>query len=260
VIYRMGFLKQLTLPQIGRAEDGLAWSEPFEALSVQAVTDLQQEALILDNEIGFSREHPSRLRGVHHLSSCFREIMDNSTILPTISEYLHEELSIHPSAHFGCTFNWTRQSLDGFADSWHLDAAPLTLLILLSTPIQDYRGGELLACIDQPEFLWERRQHGNPIPTSSIRDIGPRFPGEAVLLNGRRVAHAVAPVLPGKLGFGRLTLAMGLFSAKNPRISMFRNRIPTQSELKHCWIVENEKSRILATLEQTRRSLKWIED
>ena len=243
-------MKLHTLFQIGRAEDGPAWSEPFDALSVQAVTDLRQEALLLDDEIGFSREDPSRLRGVHHLSDCFREIMENSTILSAISECLHEELSIHPSAHFGCTFNWTRLSLDGFADSWHLDAAPITLSILLSTPTRDYRGGELLACIEQPELLWERRQHGDPIPASSIRNIGPSSPGQAILLNGRRVAHAVGPILPGKLGFGRLTLAIGLFSPKNPRISMFRDRVPTQSELERCWTVEYEKSRVLATLKK----------
>ena len=49
-----------------------------------------------------------------------------------------EELRLHPScAHFGCSFNRTRDSAsgEGYADPWHLaDAAAYTAIALLSPP------------------------------------------------------------------------------------------------------------------------------
>jgi len=250
----------ISLSDLGRRENGIAWTAPFLGLPLAGVQTFLDLARQLDQEFGFSKEHPPRLRGVHHLDPRVPELLVGSGILDIVSQELETELALHPSTHFGCSFNWTRWSLDGFADPWHLDAAPITLLVLLSSPEVDYSEGHLVASTMPPEALWERRRTAEVIPEISIRSIGPAFPGYAVLLNGRQVPHAVGRVLPGSkrdAGLGRMTLAVGLHSPNDLKYSLLDDRLPTAGELRRCWSLEAKKAESLASLEKARRRLVW---
>src|SRR5262249_42740807 len=196
-----------TLGGWGLEGSGLACTAPLSLLGEEEVGLLRSLADRLDREVGFSRETPPRVRGVQHLANEMVGLLQAS-VLPRLCVEAGEDLRLHPSAHFGCSFNRTRDSGEGYADPWHLDAAAYTAILLLSPPCTE-GGGELCLYRADPENVGRRLDMGSGADPERIHIVPFHRAGEAVLFQGRRLAHAVRALRgwPAE----RLTLALGLY-------------------------------------------------
>jgi hypothetical protein len=223
-------------------------------LGAEEVASLAGLVERLDREVGFSRETPARIRGVQHLAPEALRLLMGAGVLDRLSAEAGEPLRLHPSAHFGCSFNRTRDSGEGLADPWHLDAAPYTAVLLLSSP---GAGGELCIYKGEPRSLWQSLDGGEGADGRNVHAVPFRDRGEAVLFQGRRLAHAVR-ALRGE-GAERLTLAVGLYSPGHPE----RGLLPGGEALgdeEQFWQVEALRARVLASLDRLRRRVAWVAD
>jgi hypothetical protein len=247
-------MRRVTLRDWGLSGEGLACTAPLPLLGEEGVACLTGLAERLDREVGFSRETPARIRGVQHLAPEALRLLGGVGVLDRLSAEAGEPLRLHPSAHFGCSFNRTRDSGEGLADPWHLDAAPYTLVLLLSSP---GTGGELCIHKGEPCSLWRSLDGGEGADGRNVHAVPFRNRGEAVLFQGRRLAHSVR-ALRGE-GAERLTLAVGLYSPGHPERGLLPGgEAPGDEEL--FWRVEALRARVLASLDRLRRQVAWVAD
>lgn len=247
-------MPKVMLQDWGLHGDGLACTAPLPLLRAREIASLLAFAERLDREVGFSREMPGRIRGVQHLIPEVQRLLVDTGILDRLSAEAGEPLRLHPSAHFGCSFNRTKDSGEGLADPWHLDAAPYTAVLLLSPP---GTGGELCIYMGNPSCLWQSLDRGEVVDERMIHVVPFQAAGEVVLFQGRRLAHSVR-ALRGERA-ERLTLAVGLYSQGHPERGLLPGgEAPGDEEL--FWRVEAVRARVLASLDRLRRRVAWVAD
>jgi hypothetical protein len=245
-------MTRASLRDWGLSGEGLACTAPLPLLGPETVAFLAKLAERLDREVGFSRETPARIRGVQHLAPEVQSLLVDTGVFDRLSAEAGEPLRLHPSAHFGCSFNRTRDSSEGLADPWHLDAAPYTAVLLLSPPGP---GGELCIYKGEPKRLWHSLDLGKYPGERHVHVVPFGNSGEVVLFQGRRLAHAVR-ALRGE-GAERLTLAIGLYSPRHPDRGLLPGgEAPGDEEL--FWRVEALRAKVLASLDRLRRRVGWV--
>ncbi len=257
---------RVTLTDLGRPGRGVAFAGPHVVLPPLRVAALCGAAEEMRVRMGFSRESPPRVRSLQHLAPPIIEELESVRFVDTASEWAGVQLAIHPSAHFGCSFNWTKLCPLGPADAWHLDAAPYTAVIFLSEPGRQYAGGELCLYTGDPPQLWESLRRGEAPPDTLVHSVPFGRPGEVFLFQGRALPHSVRPVLTGSMAGltgvreGRLTLAVGLYSSVDELQWLFPGVEPDDRVVTDCWRIEAKKARLLAAVEQVRREAAWLDD
>jgi hypothetical protein len=237
--------------------DGIACTTPLPLFAPDQVAALRAVSARLDQGIGFSRERPQRLRGVQYLAPDVCSTLSAAGFVERLSEAAAESLQVHPAAHFGCSFNRTRGPEDGWADPWHLDAAAYTAVVLLSEP-DLARGGHLCLFRGAPDQLWEALDRGGRAPPEQVESVPFTRPGEVVLFQGRRLAHAVT----GLRGCGpdRLTLAVGLYVPGHPDRGLFPGLPVPDGYEEQAPRVEHSRAEVLALLDRARRAVGWPSD
>jgi hypothetical protein len=240
----------------GMEGTGLGCTAPLSLLGEADVRFLRSLADRLDREVGFTRETPPRVRGVHHLG---REVIGllRESVLPRLCAEAGEELRPHPSAHFGCSFNRTQDSGEGYADPWHLDAAAYTAIVLLSSPSAE-GGGELCLYRAEPEDLWHRLDAGVGAAPDFVHVVPFHRVGDVVLFQGRRLAHAVR-ALRGRFA-ERLTLALGLYVPGHRERGLAHGREVSAADEEEFWRVERIRTEVLVSLERLRKRVAWVDD
>lgn len=257
---------RVTFADLGRVGAGVAFAGPVAMVPNGGVESLRAAAEEIRSRRGFSREAPPRSRSLHHLVPSAMDELDRIRLVDTASEWAGEPLAIHPSAHFGCSFNWTKLRPQGYADEWHLDAAPYTAVVLLSEPGEQYAGGELCLFTGEPEDLWRRLRHGGAPRDEEVRAVSFRHAGEVFLFQGRAFPHAVLPIRSGSgkdlvgVREGRLTLAVGLYAVKASRRWLYPGNDPDDRTVADCWRVEEKKARLLVAVERMRQDAAWLGD
>lgn len=253
------------LTELPRPERDVAFADlrlVLPPLSVAALCDMAEEIRV---NVGFSRESPPRARSLQHLAPRIMEELEAVRFVKAVSELAGVQLAIHPSAHFGCSFNWSKLCPLGPADAWHLDAAPYTAVILLSEPGRQYAGGELCIFTGDPSLLWESLRLGEPPQDAMIHIVPFERPGEVFLFQGRLIPHSVRPILAGSLAGltgvreGRLTLAVGLYSPGHAECGLHPGGEAPGVEAQF-WHVETLRAKVLASLDRLRRQAGWVAD
>lgn len=243
--------------------DGAGIVGPTQLFDRGIVTKLAEEAFALRKDGRFTREAPPRCRALHHRSTVVRDLIAKAGIAEKLSAMAREKLAIHPSMHFGCSFNWTTQCAHGDADSWHLDAAPYTAVVMLSEPETHFTGGRLSLFLGEPSDLWPAAQNNQPLPARAVLDIPFRKAGEVVLFQGRHIPHRVTSVFPGTTAAdstsisGRLSLAIGLYSVEEPNRWIFPGEPIDEQLMTLCWRNEDVKARVLTASEDLRALTAW---
>lgn len=236
------------------AGEGLACTAKLPLLGAEDVASLVRIAERLDHEVGFSREAPPCVRGVQHLVPEVLRLLGEGGVLARLSAEAGEPLRPHPSAHFGCSYKRTRDSGEGLADAWHLDAAPYTAILMLSPP---GNGGELCLYKGEPGQLWHRLDCGEGAGEGNVHTVPFQKAGEVVLFQGRCLAHSVKALRGAKAE--RLTLAVGLYSPGHPARGLLPGgEAPGDEE--RFWQVEALRARVLAALDRLRRRVAWTDD
>ena len=165
---------------------GIGCTTPLLLLGEEEVCFLRSLADKLDREVGYSRETPPRVQSVQHLVGEAVALFQGS-VLPQLCGEAGEELRLHPSAHFGCSFNRTRDSGEGYADPWHLDAAAYTAIV------QSYRRRARKPAANCACIAMSPRNYGS----GWMRGAGPtRTMSTSTLSPGRR-HRAVSGPPPG---------------------------------------------------------------
>ena len=237
--------------------DGIACTSPIPVFSPDQVAALRAAADRLDHDFGFSRESPQRIRGVQHLAPDVCETFSAAGFVDQLSVAAAERLRIHPAAHFGCSFNRTHGPGDGWADPWHLDAAAYTAVVLLSEP-EPARGGQLCLFRGDPAQLWGVLDRGESPPAEKVETVPFTRPGEVVLFQGRRVAHAVT-ALRGA-GSDRLTLAVGLYASGHGDRGLYPGVLVPDEIEAAAPAVERVRAEMLVLLDRLRRRVRWPTD
>jgi hypothetical protein len=256
----------VSFDEIGVAIPGVAYVHPVNMLSSALQEYLCVVASELGERIGFSRETPGRVRSVHHHVPQVVAELEESGMIHTLSAWAGEKLALHPSAHFGCSFNWTRLCVHGDADPWHLDAAPYTAIVLLSEPGKQFTGGDLCLYLGDAANLWQAIRRSERLPETSVCHVPFQQAGETLLFQGKHLAHRVGPVNAGTqkglvgTNEGRLTLAIGLYAVDSPQRWLYPGSTPDDRLVRDSWRIESKKARLLAAIERIRRTASWKGD
>jgi hypothetical protein len=257
---------RIDFESLGLGHTGIAVAGPRRLFQSRVVESLCCLAEQMRNRGAFSREFPPRLRSVHHVAPHVREELESAGFLGSLSKWVGERLALHPSAHFGCSFNWTKLCPYGDADPWHLDAAPYTAIVLLSEPEQQFTGGDLCLFLGEPADLWNMMHLAEEIPKTSIWRAPFQQAGETLLFQGKHLAHRVGPVNAGTrkelvgVNEGRLTLAIGLYSEECPERWLYPGVSPNLQHVENCWRIEQKKALLLAAIERARSTASWQSD
>lgn len=245
------------------ALDGTGIIGPTLLFDHAVASQLVEEALAFRNAGRFTRETPPRCRALHHRSTTVRDCIAKARVVETLSTMASEKLAIHPSMHFGCSFNWTTECMHGDSDTWHLDAAPYTAVVMLSELEAQFTGGILSLFLGEPSDLWAAVRNKQTPPADLVLDIPFREPGEVVFFQGRHIPHRVTAVLPGNgsadsaTPAGRLTLAIGLYSVDQSARWIFPGELIDERMPQICWRNEQLKAGILTVAEDLRALTGW---
>lgn len=243
--------------------DGAGIVGPTLLFDHALASQLVEEALAFRNAGRFTRETPPRCRALQHRSTTVRDCIAKARVVETLSTMASEKLAIHPSMHFGCSFNWSTECMHGDSDPWHLDAAPYTAVAMLSEPEAQFSGGILSLFLGEPSDLWAAVRNKQTPPADLVLDIPFRERGEVVFFQGRHIPHRVTAVLPGKRAAdsatpaGRLTLAIGLYSVDQSARWVFPGAPIDKQVVDLCWQNELLKARVLTASEDLRAITAW---
>lgn len=153
--------------------------------------------------------------------------------------------------------------MHGDSDTWHLDAAPYTAVVMLSEPEAQFTGGILSLFLGEPSDLWAAVRNKQTPPADRVLDIPFCEPGEVVFFQGRHIPHRVTAVFPGKRPddsarpAGRLTLAIGLYSVEQSARWIFPGAPIDKQVVDLCWQNERLKARVLTASEDLRAITAW---